>query len=271
MTVRTRAAIAKDDKWLESKIAPIQEVLRRNDYEMLGPLSFVNCQTPDGTIHTMDFRQTGPWVAQAQSFSQIVLVTPWEGLPLHVTPTQQPCLACVATCPTCGGTGKKTCEAAFCGGTGKLHLPLTHEYVPNGPAICHDCPTCGTCNGTGKATCSKCRGQRKTSTGMKDGATEWDESKRDAENRCPECLGRKYHYEEIEIPLTPFIRGRIGRRMILGHVIRFSVHEKPPGRKTFVFDVTPDIYGDLMSIVLDRDQPPCQAWLVGGNARLATR
>ncbi len=225
------------------------------EYDVLGNLSFVNIADAHdpAVVKTIDFRKIGPAVAQARTMNQLVIISPWEGIPPHVEVSQQFCKACKAVCDVCLGKGKKACEAPYCGGSGTQDLPTGKVK-------------CATCKGSGSAPCSSCRGQGKKATGIKGGSYDY------RQGLCPVCQGRKFQSQETAKGLTEFSCGTYGGMVALGPIIRFSVRPNAGSSAhaaPLIYDVITDMYGDGMCLMVDENAR--HAFIVGGIAKQASR
>ena len=69
--------------------------------------------------------------------------------------------------------------------------------------------------------------------------------------------------ESLESQLTAFQCGQIGTMLLLGPIDGFSISGSRRNA-TMKFDVLEDAEGDLMLLVLEKPDPPCAAYLVGG-------
>lgn|GEM_PF-6144563 len=245
----------RDLAWLNKTLQPMRDVIRKGEFDVLGHLSFVNIQPrdPNAKAPLIDFRKSGPAIAQARTMNQLVIVSPWEGIPPHVEISEDFCESCLAVCDVCNGKGEKICEAQYCGGSGTQHLP-------NGPR------ECVSCKGTGEAPCSSCRGLGNKATGLAAGS--YDSSK----GLCPDCHGRKFQSKETIHDPREFACGEYGGMQALGPIIRFSVRPLPGANRAvtpYIFDVMTDVYGDGMCLMVD--EKAHQAFLMGGIAKRASR
>lgn len=249
--VRNTPRLPKTPEWILPHIQPIKDILRMRTYDMVGHLSFVQIEREENEKPKLiDFRKVGPAIARAHSGNQLVLVSPWEGIPSKLEVSKDPCPDCLAECEYCKGSGRKLCEAFHCGGSGTAHMPNGDEK-------------CAVCDGTGKMECSACRGLGKRPTGHEGGNYDWQSP------RCASCHGRQFVNQEVPVALAEFECGRVGPMVTLGPVVRFTVepipgpHRAPP----LVYDVIPDGNNDGMLIVLESEQTPCQAYLLGGMVK----
>jgi hypothetical protein len=254
-TKRAPVKLAKDALWLAQKLQPIREILRTGDYEIKGNLSFVNTQGADGKIKLIDFRKNGPAIAQARSMNQMLIVSPWAGIPSHLEQSAEPCPDCRAVCDVCDGKGLKLCEAPYCGGDGTQRMPTGDRQ-------------CVCCKGSGYMQCSGCRGTSKRSTGYKGGTYREDPP----QERCATCHGQQFLNREVAIDPHDFSCGNFAGMLALGPLVRFSVRPLPTADRNaapLIYDVLLDVYGDPMIILVDETQG--QAFLIGGIAKQAAR
>ena len=241
MPVTLKPAARRTLAILQPKLQLIYDIQRTGDYEHLGQLSFVQFAT-EPKRRLMDLRKFGPMVARAKSANQLLLVSKWEGIPPHIELSEVFCSACQATCANCQGKGFRLCEQ--CGGTKACSSPA-------GPK------KCDACNENAIGLCRMCKGKKFYPTGRLGGSSDW------LQPICPVCGGRLFEHKEIPVPLKDFECGRIGTMVLLGPVDGFSLlgSRRAP---TMKFDVLEDADGDGMLIVLEKAEPPCSAYLVGG-------
>jgi hypothetical protein len=248
--VKPQPKPAKTPAWIQPHIQNVKDILRMRAYDMLGHLSFVQIDREGEKPKLIDFRKVGPAIAQAHGSQQIVIVSQWEGIPPRLEMSKDPCQSCLAKCEFCDGSGRKLCEAFFCGGSGTARMPNGDEK-------------CSTCDGTGNMECSACRGLGKRPTGHEAGNYDWQSP------RCKFCGGRQFVNQEIPVPLSDFECGRIGPMILLGPVLRFSVTPiAGPGRNApVVYSVGLDGNNDGMLLAIESENVPCAAYLLGGIAK----
>jgi len=235
---------------LNDRIQFTLDILRRQDFEILGRLSFLTIERPNGQRESMDFRKTGPMVGQARSANLVLLVEQWNGIPPHVETSEQMCPACLAKCDICEGKGTKVCDGAWCGGLG-------YRAEPTGKKECL------MCNGTKVKTCDACQGSGKRSTGLA-GGERYDDTRVPPQQRCTSCKGRKRVNKEVAVTPADFGSRSIGPMIAVGPVVRFTIAPQEPQRPTLTYDVRADINGDYMLLLLESSAVPCAAYLIGG-------
>jgi hypothetical protein len=239
--------------WLQSHIDPIRDILRTKEYDVMGRLSFVSVVKPDGTQKLMDFRRSGPYVAEAKNVNQVLLVSQWTGIPPHLEASAKACPDCQSECPFCHGSKMKVCTLRYCGGRGKREDPQKLMDFSNEER-------CPSCQGSGKVTCDGCGGTGSRSTGFLDGVA-YDPDARPQQAFCPTCQGRRNLSTETSVSLADFQIAQVGTFSIIGEIVRFTVIPEH-GKAAYRYDVVPDGMGDGMFLVIE----PNAAYLVGGVA-----
>jgi hypothetical protein len=256
VTPKKSSQATRTPAWLRSHIDPIRDLLRVKEYNVMGRLSFVSLIRPDGDKRLMDFRRTGPFLAEAKNVNQVLLVSPWAGLPPHLEASTGPCPDCQSDCQFCHGAEYKACTLRYCGGKGKRH-------DPEGLMDFSGEEKCPGCNGTGKVKCDGCDGTGLRSTGFKDGA-QFDPDARPSQTVCATCQGRRTLRVETSVDMADFEIAKVGASSIIGEIVRFTVVPEH-GRAAFQYDVLPDALGDGMFVVIEPG-PPQMAYMVGGIA-----
>lgn len=271
---------------LQQLLRQLRDVGRTRRYSIIGRLSRVQVARSAGKdllgVRTMDFRKDGPVIAFAIGTEQIVVTTPWNGLPPKWDDTEAFCPACLSPCDVCAATGRKVCEGYKCGGSGKVPLPMIS--CPGAKCLAKTgrtkpwCPECGgsgmhvpkgeckMCAGTGEMTCPVCRGTKARPTGIKGGSANYREA------TCVVCQGSKFAHKEIPQVLADFVDARIGPMLALGPIVRFAVESVGgAGTPPQVFDVQPDSTGRHMVLLLESEQPGAGAFMIGGVLNSVTR
>lgn len=259
----------------------LRDIVRTRQFRLIGRLSRVQVVRPEGS-KILDFRKEGPVLAFAVGSEQIVVTTPWPGIPSKWDDTDQFCSQCLAECDVCGATGKKVCEGFQCGGSGKVPLPMvmckadgclvaTKQINP----VCTQCHgsgyliamgDCKMCGGSGQMTCPVCRGTKKRPTGIQGG------SYNHRLPACSGCGGLKFAHTEIPQPLSDYLAARIGAMVALGPIVRFVVESiGGEGTPPKVFDVVADSNGQHMVILLEHEQPGAAMFMIGGTLNFVTR
>lgn len=276
------ASVNAAGEGLQQFLQQLRDIVRTRQFRLIGRLSRVQVVRPDGAAKTIDFRKDGPVLGFAIDTEQIVVTTPWSGIPPKWDDTDQFCQDCLADCDVCDATGSKVCEGYKCGGSGTVPLPMvacpavgcleitghvnpkcaqcggSGMFVPKG-----DCPMCA---GTGRMTCSVCRGTKKRPTGIKDGRHDWRLP------ACPACGGSKFAHTEIPQEISGFVDVRIGPMVALGPITRFAVESVGgEGSPPQVFDVQADSNGQHMVILLEHERPGAGAFMIGGVLNSVTR
>lgn len=266
---------------LQPLLQQLRDIARMRRYSMIGRLSRVQVMRPAGA-KTIDFRKDGPVLAFAVGSEQIIVTTPWPGLPSKWDDTDQFCKDCLSACDVCNATGKKVCEGFQCGGSGKVPLPIVacsaDECLEKTGHVNPKCTECGgsgnfspkgdckMCGGTGVMTCPVCRGSSKRPTGIKDGSVNWKDP------ACSSCQGSKFAHTEIPQAISDFVDVRIGPMIALGPIVRFAVESVGgEGTPPQVFDVMADSEGRHMVILLESEQPGAGAFMIGGVLNSVTR
>jgi len=242
--------------WLRSHIDPIRDILRTKEYDVMGRLSFVSIVKPDGTQKLMDFRRTGPFVAEAKNVNQVLLISQWTGLPPHLEASATPCPDCQTECLFCKGRRSQICTLRYCGGVGV-------RRDPQGLMDFSQEKCCPSCNGLGHIACEGCGGTGRRSTGFLGGAV-YDPDARPAQTVCATCNGRRVLSTETPVSLLDFQIAQVGTISIIGEIVRFTVIPDH-GKAAYRYDVLPDGMGDGMFLVIEPGSPQ-MAYLVGGIA-----
>lgn len=277
----TVAPVIPGAEGFQQFLQQLRDIVRTRQFRLIGRLSRVQVVRPEGA-KTIDFRKEGPVLGFAVGTEQIVVTTPWNGIPSKWDDTDRFCPDCLADCDVCGATGKKVCEGYKCGGSGKVPLPMVScpaedclgitgqvnlkcaqcggsgSFVPKG-----DCQMCA---GTGQMTCSVCRGTKKRPTGIKGGSYDWRQP------ACQACWGSRFAHTEIPQEIMQFVDVRIGPMLALGPIVRFAVESVGgEGTPPQVFDVQADSNGQHMVIFLEHEQPGAGAFMIGGVLNSVTR
>jgi len=266
---------------LEQLLGQLRDVARTKQYALLGRLSIVNIQRPD-RVKTIDFRKDGPVLGKIPGTDQLIVTSPWQGLPEKWDSTDEFCPDCLAPCDVCDATGKKACEGYKCGGSGKVPGPTeacprkgclkftgkvnlqcalckgSGNYVPF-----HDCPMC---QASGKMICSSCRGTKRRPTGIRGGSLNWRDP------ACETCGGSKFNHKNIPQRIDDFVNARVGSMIALGPIVRFVVESVGgSGDPPQVYDVVADANGQHLVLLLEEDRTGAGAYLIGGVLNLQTR
>lgn len=267
---------AKMNPEVQTAMSERLEAHRRGKYQVIGSLSWV--ETAHGALRfpVHANKHSGPTIgyvtdAEDKPDSQkIIVLTPWEGVPDLQEKTEEFCAACLAVCHVCEGTGSKVCEGVGCGGSGWVPVMLDPG------SKCLICgleghaghKVCPMCHGSGKMICSFCRGNKKYSTGIKGGQTDY------MQPRCPECQGAQRHVIHKKQDLTPHVNALLpdpakGPIVAIGPIFSFAVDLIDERKLEFgspirVFDVRPDRAGDHLFLLLDPSTSPQWPYLIGG-------
>ena len=255
--IRTPAKALKLMPDLAARIHTVFEITRRGDFDDIGRLSYLQVAGDEGQLHLIDFRKDGPHLGQARSVNQIVITDRWNGIPARLERSEQFCPACLAKCDVCKGKGKKTCEGAFCGGQG-------YRLEPTGRK------PCPMCKGTKLMPCAACKGTGRRSTGLAGGEYR-DDSRVPAQAKCSTCKGYQHVIREDAVDPTEFPSRTIGTMVVIGPLVRFTVVPSTPHTVPATYEVTEDLGGDPMMLVIESSQLPCAAYLIGGMARQVSR
>lgn len=287
---RRRRTVENAEQSIQPLLDERRNAVRRGDFEILGRMA--RAETPHGLMQWP--HDSGPILAYLGerdknnafvnlSKNKLAIVTAWEGLPQIRKSTEEPCPDCLRECDVCQGQGKKLCEAYGCGGSGvgpAIGLVLcpakgcskeTGHFEKN----CQQCKgsgqvevreACKVCRGETipglvgtVATCSMCKGRKTYATGIKDGETNY---------RLPACLacgGSKFKGEVVDQDVNKFVNAWIGNMAVVGPITRFSTESVAgEGLPPLVFDVDPDVNGDLLVLIVDQQSEPRSAFLIGG-------
>jgi hypothetical protein len=213
---------------------------------------------------------------------QLIVTSPWQGLPAKWDDSEEFCPDCLADCDVCQGRGSKVCEGYQCGGSGKVPTPM--EPCPATGCVletgainvqCEWCrgrgyitrtKDCPTCNGSGQMVCSSCRGTKRRPTGNKGGSLNWRDP------ACESCGGSKFKHTEIPQRIEDFTNARIGSMIALGPIVRFAIESVGgSGVPPQVYDVEPDQNNQGLVLLLESDRPGAGAFLIGGVLNPVTR
>lgn len=263
------------------QLQKLRDIVRTQQFRLIGRLSRVQVVRPDGA-KTIDFRKDGPVLGFALGTEQLVVTTPWNGIPAKWDDTDQFCQRCLADCDVCNATGEKVCEGYKCGGSGKVPLPMVpcpaDDCLQHSGQVVPKCAQCGgtgnfvpkgdckMCAGTGRMTCSVCRGTKKRPTGIKGGSYDWRQP------ACAACGGSRFAHREIPQPLSDFVDARIGSMVALGPIVRFAVDSiGGEGTPPKVFDVQADSNGQHLVILLEHELPGAAVFMIGGVLNVVTR
>lgn len=275
-------AFAKVEHALNPFIEYLRDIERTRQYRLIGRLSRVQIQRPEGA-KAIDFRKEGPVLAFAAGTEQLIVTDAWRGIPAKWDDSEEFCKACLSDCDVCEATGTKQCEAYKCGGGGRVPLPAiacpADDCLDGGKLgkrikanceMCHSTGSyvgtaeCKVCAGTGKATCSQCRGTGERPTGIVGGSTNYREA------TCPECSGSKRAHKEIPQDINSFVNARIGAMLALGPIVRFVVESVGgEGTPPQVYDVEADANGQHLVLLVD--EAAQRAYMIGGVLRAKSR
>lgn len=262
-------------KILEAQAAAIQ----RGEFAIIGQIDFIN--TARGQMKFEGVAK-GPVIARLLDSNQIVLVTPWYGLPDLAEVTKDACPDCRQTCdeckggtrvctyPDCGGEGILKSERVECACTKRLGRPNVNCRKCRGAGNVPSGKKCPCCSGTGKQECPLCEGKGTRSTGRLNGSNDFSTAP-----RCPSCQGRRLQFANVPQKIEQFAHGRIEGYLALGpitsmvyHVIAGSADAATMGVRIGVIDVSPDSGGNLMVMLLESEAPGAAAHLLGGVPHL---
>jgi hypothetical protein len=267
---------------LQAMLQPLHDLMRTRQYTVLGRMTVASILRDGGRVNTIDFRREAPTIAVANESDQLLMVTPWPGIPPKWSESTDFCQSCIAKCDVCVD-GKKACEGFQCGGRGTIPLPVElcdgpgctktmGKFNPsctqcNGTGNVQKFADCPVCQGTGKMTCGSCRGTGERPTGVQDGNHSSADFRKPA---CNACKGSRFAHHDIPVNINEFVNAREGSMLFLGPVIRF-VLDPVEGGIPQVFDVEPDSQNNGMVIALTSDAPGCEAYILGGVLKQSTR
>lgn len=260
------------DPALAQFIQRLRDYVRTKNYRLFGTLTTMQVLRETGR-HTIDFRRDGMTVAiAADKDDQLLLVTPWSGIPPKWDDSQEFCPVCLAACDVCKGSKTEACpketslpdqvcqEEGCTGKTGKYNS----KCKPcGGTGIIKASAKCATCKGTGITKCSACRGTGSYPTCVIAG----DHSRQDRfRQNCPKCKGSGRAHKEIPVDLHQFVNAQQGTMLFIGPIVRFVIEPVNQGAGIVpqVFDVVPDQSGNLMVMGIEQEAPGCGAYLIGG-------
>lgn len=194
---------------LRQLIIEHERLIRHQEYKPLGRL--VALVTAAGT---MEFRNAGPMIGVSAA-GDLLLLSPWIGLPDLRQSSNEFCDACLVKCDACNGQGKKTCSAPGCGGTGKVRVASPpSSFVGHLTRV--SLVDCGECNGSGIAACAACRGSGKYPSGRGlFGAMA---------SACSQCGGTQRKGKNVKQGLARFAQGEISGMVALGPITEVTFY-----------------------------------------------
>jgi hypothetical protein len=255
---------------LAELVALHRTAVNNGDYVLLGQIEVIETAGRG----RMDFRHSGPLVAQMRDRNDLLITTDFPALPPLVRALDEACPGCAATCEQCQGNKVSMCH--LCGGAGKTrHLSSCAGCIAAGKyrPDCHECEglpvtewrPCAACGASGKRTCSRCGGAGVTGLGR---------TERKGKNvSCPDCEGSGRKLAREEQPLSRFAYGQIEGFVALGPVRAIVFRSLDGPARIEIVDVRKDVNGNLMALLLDSstlNQNPI-AYLVGGQPTIRPR
>ena len=227
---------------LEKLFSERNALVRQAKYTLLGRMTVA--QTSRGS---MDFKKQGPIIARLES-GDLVVLSPWEELPMLRTPSEEFCPDCLVTCDECKGEKDRTCSA--CAGGGKLRIGGQVQ-------------DCMACDGKGKAPCATCRATGKKPSGYqikRHGKIEVPTAA-----PCLSCHGTLRAGSDVKQDWHQFIHGRLGNYIVLAPISRFVIGSTGgKGEPAKVYEVLPDAEGNRLCFILEKPEPGSAVYLMGG-------
>lgn len=254
---------------LAGLVALHQAAVRNGDYNILGQIELIETAGRG----RMDFRHSGPLLAQMRDRNDLLITTEWPDLPELTRALDEPCPACSIKCEQCEGAKVSMCQS--CGGAGETRHPSScaacaaaGKYRPDCDQ-CHGLPVverrrCAPCDGTGKRVCSRCNGA---------GVTGYYVRKGDPPRPvCKECGGAAKKLAREPQPLSAFVHGKYEGFVVLGPVQKIVFRSLDGPARIDIVDLRKDVNGNLMVVLLDcaKDRKPF-AYLVGGLPTMRPR
>ena len=263
-----------------------RELVLQREYQPLGMIDFIYVLRGAGELLKMDYRKSGPRLAINYDTGDLLLLTPWQGLPDVDQAGAQACSACLAKCGDCQGKGRKPCTLTGCAGTG---------YVSTRYVACPAClgspakktkPDCEPCRGRGEvpdpekcvgcderglAACATCSGSGKVATGREKGQSDaWNEVRGQfmTAPRCKKCNGQGRIVATQPQDYRQFVHGQLQTKLCLGPIARIVWHTVGEGARFQSCDVQPDRHGNLMVLMLENNQPGARQYLLGGEIHI---
>ena len=276
--------VPQPDATLEQILDRHRELMLMREYQPGGIVDFIWVVRPGGTVQ-MDFRKQGPRIGFNAETGDLLVLSPWQGLPDLALPDAALCTACLGTCGDCQGKGMKPCTLPGCAGSG--FRATRFEPCPKCLGSekkqtnlkCGECrgrgevpikDKCPGCDKDGQAQCARCQGKGKIATGRANGASDGVDGSGiwKAAPVCKSCNGQGRIIASKPQEWKQFVHGRLtvqGREMIaLGPIARILWHTMGEGARFQSCEIAPDRGGNLMVLLLEGDQPGARQFLVGG-------
>ncbi len=254
---------------LAELVAFHRQTVANGNYTTLGQIELIETAGRG----RMDFRHTGPLLAQMRDRNDLLITTDWPDLPVLTRALDEPCPTCSAPCEQCQGAKVSMCQ--ICGGAGKTRHIGSCQACADAGKYRADCPvceglpvvewrTCGACSGTGGRACSRCNGAGVTGSGKIE--------RRGKIGPCPDCEGAGKKVARETQPLERFTQGRIENFVALGPVRAIVFRSLDGPARIEVVDVRKDTSGNLMVVLLDytAGRKPI-AYLAGGQPTIRPR
>jgi hypothetical protein len=300
MTTATKIKTSDMSAEVKAMLDVRHQAEQRGHYEPLGRL--LSLITEHGAIQfpIENGEGTGPDIAAllkpesegaagvppVADMNTLLVLGVWSGLPPIRHDSSTPCPKCRAACDSCDGSGKKQCQGFGCGGQGWVPgkwvlCPAencsgkTGKINPEGCDTCHGAGQiteqneCQMCNGTKVMKCPRCKGSGKIATGYKGGSMPgFDQAKQRTvvPPVCSSCKGSAvyegFEPQDIEKFTNAVLVGGRSAYRVLGPITSFCISDFR-GRHTRIFDVVPDVVGDIAVLLVGANK----AYMVGGVIR----
>ncbi|MBZ5522253.1 MAG: hypothetical protein LAP21_08425 [Acidobacteriia bacterium] len=276
--------VPQPDATLDQILDRQRELVLQREYQPLGVIDFIFVQRATSALK-MDYRKSGPRLGVNLDTGDMLLLTPWQGLP-ELDADAQPCTACLATCGDCEGKKKRPCTLAGCGGSG---------YVSTRYVVCPEClgspgkktiPDCWKCGGRGEvpapekcagcdekglAPCAACKGSGQVSTGRHEGKKDYYDDKLKqfvTVPRCQICNGQGRVVRTQPQDWKQYVHGQLEGKLCFGPVTRIVWHTLGDGARFQSCDITADSRGNLMVLMLENNQVGARQYLLGGVVQI---
>ena len=239
---------------LEKLFAERNALVRQGKYLRLGRMTVA--QTARGMI---DFKKQGPVIGKLEA-GELVVLSPWEELPVLREGSEEFCPDCLIRCDECEGKGERPCSA--CAGGGKLRIGGKVD----------ECPTC---SGEGKISCGTCRGTGKRPSGVTPLPAKTILSRKPSNVPVPQetivnvpcssCQGTLRAGADKPQDWRRFIHGRLGDYIVLAPILFFVIGATGgKGEPAKVFEVLPDGEGNRMCFLFEKPEAGSAVYLLGG-------
>jgi len=221
----SRTAIALPPA-ISQSIAEQDRAMRQQEFKALGKL--LTIITPVGAI---EMGHDGPLLGVSFARQELLLLSPWTGIPDRRENSEEFCTACLVTCVDCAGKGRRSCNAV-------RPIGKPDHQGQNPVAEGEKDPVCDVCQGTLVTDCLICHGKGQRSSGIQNGKT------------CSVCSGSGRAGTVTRQEQAQFSQGKFGEYEALGPVIRIVFYTLGEGSGLVVVDFRPDAGKRLASLLL---------------------